>query len=90
MALGELNRGEWAEFRGGCVVDRRPLLAETQLGDFPSGRSHVQLRRKTLSHTHTLTHADLHTCQGAGGSGNNKANLIMLVPADTSHANAYA
>lgn len=40
VALTVLNRGEWAEPRGGCVVSWGPLLVETH---FPSGRSHVRL-----------------------------------------------
>lgn len=56
VALSVLNRGEWAVLHGGCVVNWRPLLAETQMGDFPSGRSHVWLGRKTLlTHTRTQT-----------------------------------
>lgn len=93
MALSVLNGGEWAVLRGGCVVNGKPLLAETQMGDFPSERSHVQL---SYEHTRTYFHAvlthsiNLHTCQDTGGGGNNKTYLIMLVPADTSHANSHA
>lgn len=46
MALSAVNRGEWAEPRGGCVFNGKLLLAETQMGDFPSGLNHVQLRWK--------------------------------------------
>lgn len=43
------------------------------------------------THTHTVTRStNLNTCQDTGGRGNNKTHLIMLVPADTSHANTHA
>lgn len=60
VALSVLNGGEWAVLRGGCVVNGKPLLAETQMGDFPSERSHVQLSWKHW-YEHTRTHAHTST-----------------------------
>lgn len=43
VALSVFSRGEWAELWGGCVVNSGLSLVERQMGNFPFGRSHVQL-----------------------------------------------
>ena len=92
VAFSVLGRGEWAELSG--RVCGQP---EAVIGWNANGRLSIWEKSCAGSDGNTfnahvvLTHwTDQNTCQVTGGGGNNKAHLIMLVPADTSHANTHA
>lgn len=71
------NRGVWAGASGRVCVHRRRSLAEIWFGALPSGGRHEQLR---YTDTHAHTHAGYQL----------KKYLIIMVPADTSHAHTHA
>lgn len=74
---------KWETFHLGkvmCSSERNAVNAHT----------HTHISKQTHVHTVPNTRHNLHTSQDTGGSGNNKTHLIILAPADTSHAKAHA